>query len=107
MKKYIVLLASMGLATGVAAVEFADVDADGDGVISLEESIALPDLDFVGADVDGDGLLSVEEYDAATAVDEVAPEATDEVAPAADDPESVVDDVPAEDYVPLEEAPVE
>lgn len=41
-----------------------DVDADGNGTISREESAALPALAavFDGADADGDGELTADEY---------------------------------------------
>lgn len=43
---------------------WADVDADGNGTISREESAALPALAavFADADADGDGELTAEEY---------------------------------------------
>ncbi|MGY1458388.1 EF-hand domain-containing protein [Luteimonas sp. A534] len=43
---------------------WADVDADGNGTISRDESAALPALAavFAEADADGDGELTAEEY---------------------------------------------
>jgi Ca2+-binding EF-hand superfamily protein len=47
-----------------ASSSFSMLDADGDGVISLSESKALPKLmsQFKDLDTNGDGALSVEEF---------------------------------------------
>jgi Ca2+-binding EF-hand superfamily protein len=74
MKKLVLALSIVGLAAGPALAQMADfaqTDADGNGLISLEEAKAAgfdwTDEQFVSADKDGDGSLSVEEFGAATA----------------------------------------
>ncbi|MGI9258453.1 MAG: hypothetical protein ACR2QQ_06445 [Gammaproteobacteria bacterium] len=41
---------------------FEEVDANADGLISLEEAAAIEGLDFATADVNQDGSLDLEEY---------------------------------------------
>lgn len=75
MKKIILSsLVVLGLSTAAfaqAATDFASVDADASGGITLEEAkVAWPDLAddaFTAADVDANGELSAEEYDALVA----------------------------------------
>lgn len=72
MKKIVLALVLAG-ATSVAAhaaeMDFATVDADGDGVVTLEEATAAgwewTEEQFGVADTDGDGGLSAEEFAAA------------------------------------------
>ena len=55
--------------------DFATLDANGDGMLSLEEMQAAGDAHFASADTDGDGLLSEAELTAAAserAADRVA-----------------------------------
>lgn len=60
-----------GAAMAQAATDFASVDTDLNGTISLTEAqVAWPDLTeegFTQADTDGNGELSAEEYDALVA----------------------------------------
>jgi len=44
-----------------AVPEFSELDADGDGLISVDEMVAFRQLRFDEADTDGDGVLSREE----------------------------------------------
>jgi Ca2+-binding EF-hand superfamily protein len=74
MKKLVLALSIAGFAAGPAfaqMADFAQTDADGNGLITLEEAKAAgfewTDEQFVSADKDGDGSLSVEEFGAATA----------------------------------------
>lgn len=75
MKKIILSsLVVLGLSTAAfaqAATDFATVDADASGGVTLVEAqAAWPDLTedaFNAADVDGNGELSAEEYDALVA----------------------------------------
>ena len=55
---------SFGPRGGIAAMDFATVDANADGSITLEELQALPAAKFAEADTDGDGVLSAEELNA-------------------------------------------
>lgn len=71
MKSKIVMLSSaigfVFLAQGAAAQDrpdFATLDLNGDGVVSLEEMQGAGDARFSAADSDGDGLLSSEELSA-------------------------------------------
>lgn len=75
MKKFIVSsLVVLGMSTAAyaqAATDFASVDADASGGVSLAEGQAVwadltPEI-FASADVDGNGELSQAEYDALTA----------------------------------------
>ena len=91
MKKFVAIIASTMLAGAAFAAEFADLDIDGDGYLSVEETAAVENLDVMTADTDGDGVLSEEEYAAATAV------------PAEEDIPAVEEEVPAEEAAP--EAP--
>lgn len=75
MKKIIlsslVVLGLSSAAFAQAATDFATVDADASGGISLTEAqVAWPDLTedaFKAADIDANGDLSAEEYDALVA----------------------------------------
>jgi hypothetical protein len=75
MKKIIVSsLVVLGLSTAAfaqAATDFASVDTDLNGSVSLSEAqVAWPDLTeeaFTAADTDANGELSAEEYDALVA----------------------------------------
>lgn len=74
MKKFLLALAMIGLTTVnafAAETDFAIVDADGDGVVTMEEAVDAgwewSDEDFMSADADGDGGLNAEEFEAATA----------------------------------------
>ena len=67
MKKFFAVLAVSLLAISAAhAAEFTEVDSDEDGVISMEEAVAvMPDLTedaFAAADTDGDGALNADEF---------------------------------------------
>lgn len=63
-----------GAAMAQAATDFASVDTDVSGGVSLVEAqVAWPDLTeeaFTAADTDGNGELSAEEYDAFIAASE-------------------------------------
>lgn len=74
MKQLMIALSALGFATGVAfaqAPAFDAVDANGDGLVSMEEGAAAgfawTDDQFKAADTDGDGGLSADEYTAASA----------------------------------------
>jgi len=74
MKKFILALGVAGLMAAPALAQtpdFASVDADGNTMVSLEESTAagLPWTaeQFAAADTNGDGSLSAEEFAAAIA----------------------------------------
>ncbi|ODT68308.1 MAG: hypothetical protein ABS75_20980 [Pelagibacterium sp. SCN 63-23] len=75
MKKIVLTsLFALGLSTAAmaqAATDFAAVDTDTNGSVSLAEAqVAWPDLTedaFKAADTDGNGELSNEEYDALVA----------------------------------------
>jgi Ca2+-binding EF-hand superfamily protein len=74
MKMLVVALGLAGLlAAPVLAAEmnFAVVDADGSGLVSIEEATAAgwewTEEQFAAADSDGDGYLNVEEFAAAAA----------------------------------------
>ncbi|WP_297104121.1 hypothetical protein [uncultured Devosia sp.] len=60
-----------GAALAQATTDFATVDTDMNGSVSLAEAqVAWPDLTeeaFTAADTDGNGELSLEEYDALVA----------------------------------------
>jgi Ca2+-binding EF-hand superfamily protein len=67
MNKFLAVLAvSLLTATSAQAAEFADIDTDGDGLISVEEATAaMPDVTedaFAAADKDADGNLNADEY---------------------------------------------
>ena len=72
MKKIVLTsLFALGLSSAAmaqAATDFASVDTDANGGVSLTEAqVAWPDLTeeaFTAADTDGNGELSAEEYDA-------------------------------------------
>ena len=66
MRKLIAVLAVSAFAfTAAHAAELKDIDADGNGSISMEEAkAAMPDLSedaFKAADANGDGTLNAEE----------------------------------------------
>ncbi|MGV3574542.1 MAG: hypothetical protein ACO1O4_05305 [Devosia sp.] len=67
----LILFGLSGAAMAQAATDFASVDTDANGGVSLAEAqVAWPDLTqeaFTGADTDGNGELSAEEYDALVA----------------------------------------
>ena len=75
MKKIIltslVMLGLSGAAFAQTGTDFASVDADASGGVTLAEAqVAWPDLTedaFTAADTDGNGELSVDEYDALVA----------------------------------------
>ena len=65
MKKYVAVAAGLLLGSSVAfaaKAPFADLDKDGDGMISSEEAGDMQG--FAEADGNGDGSLSMEEYEA-------------------------------------------
>ena len=71
------LILALGLSTFAFAplhaqdADFATTDANGDGMVTMEEATAAgypwTDEEFAGADADGSGALSEEEFTAATA----------------------------------------
>ncbi|RYE60807.1 MAG: hypothetical protein EOP20_01510 [Hyphomicrobiales bacterium] len=67
----LIVLGLSGAALAQAATDFASVDTDASGGLTLAEAqVAWPDLTqeaFTAADVDGNGELSAEEYDALVA----------------------------------------
>ncbi|MEM9473221.1 MAG: EF-hand domain-containing protein [Pseudomonadota bacterium] len=67
MKRVFAVLAVAMLAAGAAqAADFADVDTDADGSVSLDEAVSqMPDLTedaFLSADANEDGALSPDEF---------------------------------------------
>lgn len=73
MKKLILALSISGLTVASSYAQELDmvkVDADGNGLVSLEEATAMgwswTADQFAGADADGDGSLNAEEFAAAT-----------------------------------------
>ncbi len=63
--KNILLPAAFLLATAAYAQDmpdFTEIDADADGVLSVDEASVIEGLDFTAADADGDGAISLEEY---------------------------------------------
>lgn len=66
-RKIITAAAFIGAAT--AAFATSDLDADGDGILTMEEMTAVyPDFteaQFADADTDGDGMINVDELAAA------------------------------------------
>lgn len=44
---------------------FTDIDADGDGALTLDEASAVEGFDFNAADADADGSVTLDEYVAA------------------------------------------
>ncbi len=74
MKKIVVALVLSGFvaaSASAAEMNFATVDADGDGFVTMEEASDAgwdwSDEQFMEADTDGDGALSDPEFAAATA----------------------------------------
>ena len=77
MKKLVLALSVLGLGIAPALAQtstaptFAEVDANADAQISMEEITAagvnLTEEQFAAADVDGSGSLSEDEYKTATA----------------------------------------
>ena len=74
MKKIVLALVVAGFASvaaQAAEMDFATVDADGDGVVTFEEATAAgwewSEEQFDEADADGDGALNSEEFAAAAA----------------------------------------
>ena len=72
MKKLILALSLTGFAALPALAQeadFAKVDANADGMVSMEEAAAAgwtwTEDDFKGADADGDGSLNADEFAAA------------------------------------------
>ena len=75
MKKTILALGFATLATAAIAAgnaDFAAVDADANGAVTLEEAAAAgwewTADDFAAADTDGDGSLNADEFAAAAAM---------------------------------------
>lgn len=73
MRKFVLALALVGLGAVPALAQetdFATVDADGDGLVSMNEAAAAgwnwSSDDFNAADTDGDGGLNADEFAAAT-----------------------------------------
>lgn len=67
MKRILAALAVSALAVGAAqAADFAEVDTDADGIVSLDEAVSMmPDLTedaFISADANADGALTAEEF---------------------------------------------
>jgi hypothetical protein len=66
MKKSLLVLSALAFAGATYAQStlpaFEEVDANADGLISLEEAAAIEGLDFATADVNQDGSLDQEEY---------------------------------------------
>ncbi|MFZ1813811.1 MAG: hypothetical protein WBO55_02960 [Rhizobiaceae bacterium] len=74
MKKLVVALALSGLVAApafAAEMDFAKVDADANGAVSMEEATAAgwewSEDQFKAADADADGSLNAEEFTAASA----------------------------------------
>lgn len=74
MKILVLALSLVGLAAMpalAAEMDFAVVDADGSGLVSLEEATAAgwewTAEDFAAADADADGYLNADEFAAASA----------------------------------------
>ena len=72
MKKLIIAASVAAFATAAFAageMDFAKVDADGDGQVTMEEATAAGwdwnEEQFAAADTDGNGTLSAEEFAAA------------------------------------------
>jgi hypothetical protein len=69
MKRNMITLLALGLFSAGAvatAPTFEALDANQDGVISVDEAAVVEGLDIASADTDGDGVLSRKEYEAAT-----------------------------------------
>lgn len=67
MKRFLAVFAISVMAIGAAqAADFADVDTDADGSVSLDEAVSqMPDLTedaFLSADANEDGALSADEF---------------------------------------------
>jgi len=65
-KLFAVLAVSLLAITGAQAAEFAEVDTDENGKITMDEAVAaMPDLTedaFAAADTDSDGELNPDEF---------------------------------------------
>ncbi|MCB1429946.1 MAG: hypothetical protein KDJ48_11190 [Nitratireductor sp.] len=75
MKKYVVALALSALVAApafAAEMDFAAVDADGNGAVTLEEATAAgwewTEEQFAAADKNSDGALDAEEFKEASAM---------------------------------------
>lgn len=100
MRKIALTAAVLGLTATAAFAQtpttFADVDADGNGELSLVELQAvwpdLTDAEFGGADVDVSGGLSTDELNSLQPAAVPAPEADPAAAPPVDEaPQSLVE----------------
>ena len=60
---------SFGGRMGAADLDFATIDANGDGSITLEEMQAIPATKFAAVDTDGSGTLTQEELTAQITAD--------------------------------------
>ena len=65
-KTLIALTLALFAGVATAALPFAEVDTNSDGMISPEEAAVVEGLDFDEADKNADKMLSQEEYTAAT-----------------------------------------
>lgn len=69
MKKVLIGLVGLGMMTGAAMAAVADLDSDGDGVVSFTEMLAqyptLTEEGFGAVDTNGDGVVDEEEFTAA------------------------------------------
>lgn len=70
MKKQVFALAAATLMATSAFASVAELDTDGDGVVSFTEMLAayptLTEEGFGAVDTNGDGVVDVEEFTAAT-----------------------------------------
>lgn len=71
MKRHILTTACLAAAVLATAAEAQEIDADGDGLYSMEEMLAvfpaMTEETFTTADANGDGSLDAEELAAAQA----------------------------------------